>query len=144
MNPRLQTDLAEYGQFHLHYIPRNLRAMLLALPVWDAATRRPTVDGEGLSLLLTTPAIIYIAAARKRSPLTLGAWTALGLLLLPLLLYYNTGWWQFGYRFSLDFMIPVMVLLATAMRSPLSWLARGLILAGVAINLYGVLWWHVL
>lgn len=144
VNPRLQTDLAEYGQFHPHYIPRNLRAMLLALPVWDAEARRPTVDGDGLSLLLTTPAIIYIAAARKRDPLTLGAWAALGLLLVPLLLYYNTGWWQFGYRFSLDFMIPVMVLLALGLRSPLSRLARGLILAGVLVNLYGVLWWHLL
>lgn len=143
VSPRLEADLAEYGQFHPHYIPRNLRAMLLALPVWDAESR-PTVDGDGLSLLLTTPALVYLAGARKRNPLTLGAWAALGMLLVPLLLYYNTGWWQFGYRFSLDLMIPIMVLLATGMRSPFSLLARALILAGVAVNLYGVLWWHLL
>ena len=30
----------------------------------------------------------------------------------PLLTYYNTGWWQFGYRFSLDFMMILLLLLA--------------------------------
>lgn len=144
VNPRLAADLAEYGQFSPHYIQRNLRAMLFALPVWDAEARRPTADGDGLSLLITTPALVYLVWARKRNPLTLGAWTALGLLVIPLLLYYNTGWWQFGYRFSLDFMLPVMVLLATALPAPMPRLPRLLILVGVAVNLYGVLWWHLL
>ncbi|MCW5874089.1 MAG: hypothetical protein KIS88_05535 [Anaerolineales bacterium] len=144
VNPRLEADLAQYGQFDLHYVSRNVRAMLLAPPVWDAEARRLVPDGDGMSLLLTTPALAYLLWADKRTALARGAWTALGLLLIPLLLYYNTGWWQFGYRFSLDFMIPVMVLLATALRAPLSWLTRGLILAGVAVNLYGVLWWHIL
>ncbi len=144
VNPRLQADLDTYGQFHPHYILRNLRAMLFSLPVWDAEARRLVPDGDGLSLLITTPALIYLVWARKRTPLVAGAWAALTLLVVPLLLYYNTGWWQFGYRFSLDFMIPVMVLLASAMRSPLSLLARGLILAGVLVNLYGLVWWHLL
>lgn len=144
VNPRLESDLAAYGQFHPHYITRNLRAMLLAPPVWDAEARRPAPEGDGMSLLLTTPALLYLLWAHKRTPLVAGAWLALGLLLVPLLLYYNTGWWQFGYRFSLDFMIPVMVLLASALRSPLGWLPRMLILAGIAVNAYGLLWWHVL
>lgn len=144
VSPRLQADLDTYGQFHPHYITRNLRAMLFSLPVWDAEARRLAPDGDGLSLLITTPALLYLALARKRTPLVAGAWAALGLLVVPLLLYYNTGWWQFGYRFSLDFMIPVMVLLATALRSPLSRLARGLIAAGVLVNLYGLVWWHLL
>ena len=62
--------------------------------------------------------------------------------MIPLLLYYNTGWWQFGYRFSLDFMVPVMVLLALAAGKGLSANFRLLISLGVLGNLYGVLWWH--
>lgn len=71
-----------------------------------------------------------------------GGWLAFLLLLVPLLLYYNTGWWQFGYRFSLDFMVPVMVLLALAAGKSLSGNYRLLIIAGVLVNLYGVFWWH--
>jgi hypothetical protein len=59
-----------------------------------------------MSLFLTTPALVYIFGARRRSAQVLGAWLALILLLIPLVTYYNTGWWQFGYRFSLDFMAP--------------------------------------
>jgi hypothetical protein len=130
---KLKGALHTHGQFSLRYVPRNLWAMSLA---W----RR---DGQGLSLLLTTPALVYLYRARSVSPLMIGAWTALALLLVPLLLYYNTGYFQFGYRFSLDFMVPVMVLLALAAGERTSWSMRALILAGVLVNLYGVFWWHV-
>jgi len=60
--------------------------------------------------------------------------------LFPLLTYYNTGWWQFGYRFSLDFMPVVVILLAIAAGERLRsgfWI---LIWLGVGINLWGA-WW---
>lgn len=136
----LADDLRIYGQFHLRYLPHNLWAMLLAGPVWNAGTREilPTIDG--MSLLLTTPALIYLADARRLSALTAGAWVALALLLVPLLTYYNTGWWQFGYRFSLDFMAPVLVLLAAAAGPRVGWRMRLLILLGVVVNAWGT-WW---
>ncbi|MCB0089142.1 MAG: hypothetical protein KDE54_14625 [Caldilineaceae bacterium] len=64
------------------------------------------------------------------------------LLAIPLVLYYNTGWWQFGYRFSLDFMVPVMVLLAIGAGRRVSWLMQGLIIVGVAVNAWGITWWY--
>ena len=97
-------------------------------------------------LKFATPALIYLARTyrngRGRILLVLGGWIAFGLLLIPLLLYYNTGWYQFGYRFSLDFMVPVMVLLAIAAGERLSWSMRSLILLGMIVNLYGIVWWH--
>ncbi|MBX3015363.1 MAG: hypothetical protein KF832_27835 [Caldilineaceae bacterium] len=139
----LAPDLHYYGQFHLHYLPKNLWAMALAGPQWDDEINFWKPDPQGMSLLLTTPALLYLARARTRSWLVIGGWTALLLLLVPLALYYNTGWWQFGYRFSLDFMTPVMVLLALAASTRISGAMRFLILAGVMVNFYGVLWWHL-
>ena len=139
---KLVDDLRTYGQFSLHYVARNFWAMALALPRWDARAGLWLPDPEGMSLLLTTPALVYLVKARRGTPLVIGAWLAVGLLLVPLVLYYNTGWYQFGYRFSLDFMVPVMALLAVAAGERVSWPLRGLILAGVAVNLAGVLWWH--
>jgi hypothetical protein len=139
---KLAPDLRRYGQFHLHYLPKNLWAMWLAGPQWNDEINFWQADGEGMSLLLTTPALIYLGRAQLRTPLMLGSWVALALLLSPLLLYYNTGWWQFGYRFSLDLMTPVMVLLAGAAGARLSSRFRLLILLGVIVNLYGVIWWH--
>jgi hypothetical protein len=138
----LATKLHVYGQFHWHHVPENFWAMWLAGPQWDVKRNIWRPDPDGMSLLLTTPALIYLVCARPRNPLVLGGWIAFGLLLIPLLLYYNTGWWQFGYRFSLDFMVPVMVLLAVAAGERVSKHMRLLILAGVLVNLYGVVWWH--
>ncbi len=138
----LAPNLRRYGQFNLYYLPKNLWAMWLAGPQWDADKRFWVPDPEGMSLLLTTPAVIYLARARRPWRLAAGGWVALLLLMTPLLLYYNTGWWQFGYRFSLDFMVPVMVLLALAAGKRLSGNLRLLICAGCLVNLYGVHWWY--
>jgi len=138
----LASDLHTYGQFHPIYFTKNFWAMWLAGPHWNAEWHFWEPDGQGMSLLFTTPALIYLWRARQGQPLAIGAWLAFGLLLVPLLLYYNTGWYQFGYRFSLDFMIPVMVLLALAAGHKISWAMRVLILAGVVVNAYGVVWWY--
>lgn len=139
---RLVDDLRTYGQWHIHYIPRNLWAMWLALPQWDAARQSLTPNPEGMSLLLTTPALVCLVRARQRSPVVIGAWVAFGLLVILLATYYNTGWRQFGYRFSLDFMIPIMVLLAFAAGRRVSWQMRTLILLGLLVNAYGLHWWY--
>lgn len=142
VSDQLAPNLRRYGQFHWHYLPKNLWAMWLAGPQWDGEVNFWKPDPEGMSLLLTTPALIYLVRARRPTLLAIGGWLAFLLLMLPLLFYYNTGWWQFGYRFSLDFMVPVMVLLALAVRQRLPGPFRLLVLAGMLVNLYGVFWWH--
>jgi hypothetical protein len=134
-------DLAR-GQFHPYHIPRNLHVLLMGPPRWNAGETLPVPDARGMSVLLTTPALFYLVRAwRRRELFVRGAWIATGLLLIPLLLYYNTGWRQFGYRFSLDFMIPLMVLLAVAAGRRITWPMRTLILLGVLVNAWGVVWW---
>jgi hypothetical protein len=137
---KLADDLRRYGQFNLYYVSRNLRAMLLALPVWNAKQGMLLPNGEGLSLLITTPALVYLVLARRADAVTVGAWVAVVALLLPLLTYYNTGWYQFGYRFSLDFIIPLVVLLALGVRERVPGLMRALIGVGVLVNAWGVTW----
>jgi len=140
---RLKEPLRIYGQFNLHYAAKNFWSMWLAGPQWDAKLNFWKPDPEGMSLFMTTPALLYLGRARRASPLTLGGWLAFILLMIPLLLYYNTGWYQFGYRFSLDFMVPVIVLLAVAAGERVTGSMRTLILVGVLVNLYGLLWWHL-
>jgi len=170
--PKLAADLRELGQFHWQYVTRNLAAMLWLLPQWDAKRQMLVPNFEGMSLLLTTPAIVYLArlraaAGRESGPdsgagagagagagsdsdsslrsatvrVIRAAWLSIGLLLLPLLTYYNTGWMQFGYRFSLDFAVPLIALLAIAAGPHPSRLYRALIVAGIGVNLWGVAAW---
>ncbi len=143
VSAEVRGDLAR-GQFHPYHVPRNLHTLLFGSPRWNADQVLPVPDARGMSVLLTTPALFYLVRAwrRRREPFVGGAWLATGLLLIPILLYYNTGWRQFGYRFSLDFVIPLVVLLAVAAGRRVTWPMRSLILIGVLINAWGVVWWY--
>lgn len=140
--PRVAGDLMAYGQFNVRYIPHNLWAMLLSGPTWNARDQSISPNPDGMSLLLVTPALIYLVWARKKTPLVIGAWAAVALMVIILLLYYNTGWMQFGYRFSLDFMTPVLVLLAIGAGQHVNSLMRFLIILSVLVNLWGVWWFN--
>jgi hypothetical protein len=129
------------GVFSLVHLPMNLEYLL-----WHLGQATDTFpwfkpDGLGMSILLTSPGLLLAVRAdwRRRETIALGL-TAL-LVLIPSLLYYGGGWWQFGYRYALDSIPFVMALCAmAAARHGISWRWRALILLGVAVNLYGVYW----
>jgi hypothetical protein len=140
VDPRVAADLRTYGQFNLSYAWRNIKVMLFSFPVWNAERRRITPSGAGLSIWLTTPAFLFIFKAVRKNPILIGAWVSFGLLLIPLITYFNTGWYQFGYRFSLDFIVPVLVLLAFAVGDRMSRMFKWLIAGSILMNAWGTAW----
>jgi hypothetical protein len=62
------------------------------------------------------------------------------------LMHFSQGWVNFGYRFSNDFVVFALPLVALGMarRGRVGWLAAGLVALSVAINLWGVIWGNVL
>ncbi len=130
------------GLFGLVHLQTNLDYFLWHLPrsVPDFPFYKP--DGLGLSVFLTTPGIFAAARARWRDldELALGATTLL--VLLPNLLYYGGGWYQFGFRYALDAFPFAMALCAiVAARRGIGPIWKVLIGLGVVVNLYGV-WWN--
>ncbi len=137
----LKPDLQTYGQFNVHYLLRNLGTFFFSLPYWDSACGFFGASEMGLSVLITTPVLIYLYRAfRKDQPWVWGAWASVLLLFLLIMLYFNTGSLQFGYRFLMDLIVPLMLLLALAAGERLSLMFKILILCGVLVNYYGVLW----
>ena len=138
--PFLAERLATRGAFHLHYVPENLRVMLLGLP--KVGLRMPPVwpDPNGMSVLLVTPAFLWLVTSWKRHWVAAGVWLSVALVTVPLVLYYNTGWVQFGYRFSLDYVPLLFVLLAVGLRRITPWLKAAIVVAWL-INLWGAVWW---
>ncbi|MBI5935231.1 MAG: hypothetical protein HY867_16135 [Chloroflexi bacterium] len=138
----LKADLDAYGQFNLHFLPRNLQTMFLALPHWNAACGFFVPSPMGMSILLTTPALLLLTQARPTSTWSGLAWTSALLLLAPLMLYFNTGSAQFGYRFLMDLIVPLLALLALAMKERVTTPVQLLIWLGILVNYLGVLWFH--
>jgi hypothetical protein len=107
----LAPRLREHGQFSLAFLPENLFYFLAAPP--NVLDRTPFVEPNqwGLGIIFASPGLLYCLRGIRLTAASLGAALAALLVALPNLLYYNTGWVQFGYRFSLDY-LPFLVVLA--------------------------------
>ncbi len=104
-----------YGQFHPHFAPYNFYWFFLAPPWLNLSGRFPWLgyDPRGMGLLWASPAMVYAVVGLFRERQTdLVRHAAAGILaaLVPLLLYFNTGYVQFGHRFSMDYLPLVMIL----------------------------------
>jgi hypothetical protein len=138
LNIGWQERIQRWGLFNYHFLSRNLTCALLLLP--RILTKYPfiKVSEHGMSMLLTTPALAYAVAPKERSPLGRGLWLTVLATALPALLYQNSGFLQFGYRFSLDYIVFLVMLLAVGGRR-FTTLFKVLIVFGVAINLFGAI-----
>ena len=105
----------------------------------------------GMSLLLTSPAyLLALPALRRygRSRLVTGAAVAVLIVAFVNVMHFSQGWVQFGYRFSLDFLPWALLLVAIGLERVRS--TRGAVIAGllivasIAVNLWGVIWGNLL
>ncbi|HEX3475864.1 MAG TPA: hypothetical protein VHT91_12650 [Kofleriaceae bacterium] len=135
---RQQAQIEQYGLASYHYLARNLAVAFTLLP--DLLPRPPYVQisGHGLALWFTTPVLVGVLWPRARGPLHRPLWLCVAAVALPSLLYQNSGWVQFGYRFSLDYLVLLILLLAVGGR-PLTRTVKALIVAGIVINLFGAI-----
>jgi len=116
-------------------------AVAVAFTLLPELSSRPPyvqISGHGLALWFTTPVLALVLWPRDKGPLQRPLWLCVALVALPSLLYQNSGWFQFGYRFSLDYLVLLIALLAVGGR-PLTRPVKALIIAGVVINLFGAI-----
>ena len=130
-----------FGLFSYHYLARNLTCAFTLLPIVNPANApegvaRLQISGNGLALWVTTPIFFWLLWPRTRGPLHAALWATAVAIALPDLLYQNSGWIQFGYRFSNDFSPYLFVLLAISGR-PIGMMFRLAGALGVAINAFG-------
>jgi hypothetical protein len=104
----------------------------------------------GTSLLLSAPGLLLALFAFRRhglARLSIGTAAAVVIVATFNLAHFSQGWVQWGYRFSLDFipfLLPMVALGAARDDGRLRVLAAVLIVAGAAINLWGVTWGQLL
>ncbi len=158
----------------LRYVPQNLQIMFLSTPVFSPASIPSSVSAGarlctepgavrglfdlacpialprdvGMSVLLTSPAYLLAVPAiiAGRSRLVAGAFLAILAIAFVNLMHFSQGWVQFGYRFSNDFVVFAIVLVAIGMtrRGRVGLLGLWLVGLSVAINVWGVIWGNLL
>ena len=109
-----QSRIDHWGLFGYHYLGRNLGALLTSLPYLSNGESGCSlqINGHGLALWLTSPFYLWLLWPRNHTKLHRTVYITLPLAVLPSLLYQNTGWLQFGQRFSNDYAPLLMLLLA--------------------------------
>jgi hypothetical protein len=132
-------NVQKYGLFSPHFIPTNLRVMFLALPKLTKQCSYFLPRGDGISILMSTPAIIYLLRKFNISWWIGGCWCSILLSIALLAMYSNTGANQYGYRYVMDFFIPVIMIIASNIGEKISGLMKALIVASIVINYYGTI-----
>ena len=133
--------IKDYGLFNVHFLTKNLTAAFALVPTFLPEKPWILISRHGLALWFTTPALLWFLAARytNEGPALLlrrACIAALLVIALPHLLYQNTGWVQFGYRFSLDYLVYLTLLLVLG-RSRISRPMMVAIVVGILINAFG-------
>lgn len=135
----LQEPQYQYGFFSIDYIPRILYAMFLTTPL--QVGQFPWIEARrlgGLSIVLTTPLFLWSVKARRFDWFTIGAWSAVVLVLAPLTLHADPGGLQFGFRYAQDLYPFLLLLVARALAGRIGFEAGLAIAIGLAVNLWGM------
>lgn len=134
------------GWFSTVHIPANLYALLLMPPdsvkkdIGQFVLEFPFLkaNGWGMAIWFTSPLFIYLLLIKKEA-FTMGAVICAGMLLIPSLLYFGIGASQYGYRYSLDFLPLLFLILLSAFKKGLPDFAKLLITAGIIFNCFYML-----
>jgi hypothetical protein len=106
--------IEKWGLFSYHYLARNLGVVLTSLP-WlgpgGDAGRSFRINGHGLALWVTTPCYFWLLWPKVTRAPHLALALSAAMVALPTLFYQNSGWLQFGYRFSNDYAVFLFALL---------------------------------
>jgi hypothetical protein len=127
----------QHGIFSIHAIPLNAQAMLFE--TWRRVDHFPYIvpTGFGGSIFLSCPFLIYLfrIGARDATLKTL-AWIAIAVLTFTLWLHGNPGGWQISYRYAMDLLPWMFLILLENSPKKVSLLEVALLIASIAINAY--------
>ncbi len=133
---RWQARINRWGLFNYHYLSRNLAVALALLPWATRAAPFVQISRHGLALWVTTPHYLELARPARRTDLAWSLGVTAAVIAAIDLFYQNSGWVQFGYRFSNDYALFLVALIAvTGRRVGRTWVA--LLAIAIAVNAFG-------
>lgn len=131
----------EHGRVSLNYIKLHIVSILFLAPEPIKEFPYFAPNFVGMGLFFTTPAFLYAFRAPIQR-ISVASALAIALIMIPNVTFWATGWYQFGYRYSLDFTPFLLILVAKAMDRDFGLAERGVILLSAIVNFWGV--WVIL
>lgn len=143
-NPRFVKDLETKGVFNPAYIKHNLTYYFLALPQLSPNTFKINFNYEGNSVFAVYPYLLFLflLIRKKLRAYTEHKFFLLAIIVLflnigALMMFFGTGWVQFGNRYFFD-VIPLLFLLTLfVIQKTRLFILVIFLLFGIFINLFG-------
>ena len=127
----------QHGIFSIRAIPLNAESMLIE--TWRRVDHFPYIvpTGFGGSIFLSCPFLIYLfrIGARDATLKTL-AWVSIAVLTFVLWLHGNPGGWQISYRYAMELLPWMFLILLESSPKRVSLTEVALLIASIAINAY--------
>lgn len=138
-----QPQYLKWGLFHLNYLPQNLYGYFLKLPAQLPGFPFFDPGLDGFTILLSLPALVLVLGADFRRWDTLLALLSIVGILGFYLVYYWSGFSQFGRRYSVDVLPFMLVLIANSALKRRTALVAALTALGVLVEVWGLYWFRL-
>jgi len=133
----------ERGIFDLTYIPRNLEVIFASMPKFLSSFPYLNFSNFGTAMWVVTPALLLLIVTKLKDKLAIVFLMSALLIAIPSLLHGAPGFSQFGYRFSLDYIVLLIVALGFVFRRLGPKISLPLVGLSVAINFWAVLLFYL-
>jgi len=140
-----RASIREHGLFSTSFLRANLSAAFGNLPRITMNAPFLQISRHGISILAATPAFLLLfwhsRAPKTETPSPYRLWHGLIPLICvatPALFYQNTGWAQYSYRFSVDY-LPYLALMMGCAAIPQGRTFKALVALSVIIALFGAI-----
>lgn len=136
------THNLEFGTTSITHIPANLYSLFIMPPDplridnFGFVLKFPYLKANpwGMAIWFTSPLFLVLLYKFRRNKYTISSAVTIALLLFPLLTYYSIGFAQYGYRYALDFLPFLFLILLSSLNGRLERKELILITIGVIFN----------
>lgn len=138
---KLSPNTPYFNYIDIKNVPLHLYTFLLMPPninIEEGIVKSISPSPFGMGILFTSPLLLIALIPNFKKKLERNLFISALFTSLPSFLHYMQGWVQFGYRFVLDFIVFLMIILAIRFKP--TKLNLQLILFSVVVNFWGVLW----
>ena len=126
------------GSYDWSYAPRHLYALFASMPSMRATFPYLVPNMTSMALWVVFPALAIVPLASLKNKLVQASWLA-SISVVPAHFFHGgVGASQFGYRYALDYLPFLLIIIAVAVKEKFVWWQKGLIIFSIMVNAWGI------